>query len=162
MTYVFKKDVRIAPNQTLTFDVKIRDKWNINEARVRSLRERIENMAGKIGDEDQFRSVDAKLSGLKSDLGRIDNEVGPETLSSEYVSFYRNQGDRLDEIEQDIHRIEAALRPVKQVHRGFPVQPPDLKTTWLIIYMIMGFLALISLLFFLRWMVRSKAEKMDQ
>ena len=162
VTYVFKKDIRISPNETLTFDVKIRDKWDVNDARVVSLRARIDDMSGKIGDEDQFKSVDEKLTKLKSVLVRIGSEVGPETLNAEYVSFYRAQGDRLDEVEQDIHRIEAALRPVKQVHRGFPVQPPDLKTTWLIIYIIMGFLALISLLFFLRWMGRSKAEKLDQ
>ncbi len=45
-----------------------------------------------------------------------------------------------------------ALRPqTSSTKYGFKAKPPSMKTTWLIIYVILGFLALMSLLFFLRW-----------
>lgn len=162
IAYVFKKDVQIGPNEMLTFDVKVRDKWNINLPRAALLRARITTIIGQIGEKDQYKSVDETLQGLLADLAKIKNESGPQKLSSAYVAFYRDQAIRLDGIEQKVHRIEAALRPVeKRVRRGFRIQPPSLKTTWLIIYVILGFLAIVSLLFFLRWMTKSKAESME-
>ena len=161
VTYVFKKDVQIGPNETLVYKIKIRDKWDINVPRIDDMRERINDMIGQIGEKDQYASVDEKLNGLLGELGRVRGEERPTELNAAYVAFYREQARRLDGIEQSIHRIEAALRPIqKQVKRGFRIQPPSLKTTWLIIYVILGFLALVSLLFLLRWMGKSKADKM--
>ena len=163
VTYVFKKDVELAPNETVTYDVTIRDKWNVNKPRIVDLRSRIETIIGQVGEEDQYKSVDDSLKQLLSLLAKIGNEIGPENLSSEYVAFHRDQAARLDGIEQKIHRLEAALRPSeKRQKRGFRIQPPSMKTTWLIIYVVLGFLALMSLLFFLRWMGRSKAERMQE
>ena len=163
ITYVFKKNVKLAPNQTIKYDVKIRDKWNINEPRIKDLRSRINDVIGQIGEKDQYKSVDDDLKRLLNEVNKIKNQQGPDELNSEYVAFYREQSRQLDNIEKEIYRLEAALRPVeKKAKRGFKVQPPSLKTTWLIIYIILGFLGVISLLFFLRWMTKSKPEKIDE
>jgi len=53
-----------------------------------------------------------------------------------------------------VNRIDAALKPLSP-QLGFKIPAPDKRTTWLVIYAILGFLALISLLFFLRWFARS-------
>jgi len=160
VTVVTKKNLEIGPNETLTFNVRIRDKWNVNVQRIDALRERVQAMLGQIGEKEQYASVDAELQRLLAELDRIRRETGPETLNSEYVAFYREQGGRVDEVEHVVHRIEEALRPVdKRVKKGFRIQAPSLKTTWLIIYIILGFLALLSLLFFLRWMGRTKKEE---
>ncbi len=163
ITYVFKKNVKLAPNQTIKYDVKIRDKWNINDPRIKDLRTRINDVIGQIGEKDQYKSVDDDLKRLLNKVNKIKNQQGPDELNSEYVAFYREQSRQLDNIEKEIYRIEAALRPVeKKAKRGFKVQPPSLKTTWLIIYIILGFLGVISLLFFLRWMTKSKPEKIEE
>jgi hypothetical protein len=162
ITYVFKKNVKLAPNQSISYEVKIRDKWNINSPRFVALQARVNDIVGQIGEKDQYKSIDDNLKGLLSRINAIRDEAGPEELGSEYVAFYRNQSRKLDSIEQDIYRIEAALRPVdKKAKRGFRVQPPSLKTTWLVIWVILAFLGIISLLFFFRWMGKSKAEKME-
>ena len=38
------------------------------------------------------------------------------------------------------------------------IQAPTPKTTWIIIYIILGFLAVVSLLFFARWFGRGRGE----
>ncbi len=162
ITYVFKKNVKLAPNQSINYDIKIRDKWNINEAKVVSLRARIKDMAGRIGDKEQYASIDDNLNGLLNKINIIRSEEGPDELGSEYVAFYRDQTKRLDLLEHDIYRIEVALRVVDQKSKlGFNPQPPSEKTTWLIIYIILIFLGVVSFLFFLRWMGKSKAERME-
>jgi len=161
ITYVFsKKKVKLAPNQTKTYDIKIRDKWNVNEPRISSLQSRIKDVVGSIGEKGQYKSVDDDLKILERKLISIRNEEGPAELGADYVAFYRDQTRRLDSLEQEIFRIEASLRPVdKKAKRGFKVQPPSLKTTWLVIWSILGFLGVMSLIFFLRWMGRGKDEK---
>jgi hypothetical protein len=53
------------------------------------------------------------------------------------------------------------LRPLEREPKfGVPIKPPSRKTTWIIIYIILGFLGIMSLLFFLRWFGRSKMEQM--
>ena len=161
VTYVFKKNVKLAPNQTIRYDVKIRDKWNINEPRVKSLRSRIDEVVVQIGVKDQYKSVTDDLDSLLKRINAIRNEEGPEELGSEYVAFYRDQAKRLDLLEQELYRVESALRPVdKKAKLGSPIQPPSLKTTWMIIFSIIGFLGVDSIIFFLRWMGKSKAEQM--
>jgi hypothetical protein len=101
-----------------------------------------------------IQAVETSLRGALETLEAIKDKKGPETLNPAYIAFYRRQADQLDDVEQVLNRVDSALKPL-ETKRGFDIPAPDKKTTWLIIYMILGFLALVSLLFFLRWYVRS-------
>jgi hypothetical protein len=152
-TYVYRKAVELAPNETKTFEVKVRDKWNVNAPRVAGLQTRVQDVLRRMANQPQYETVRKLLGEVAGDLERVAGEKGPETLSESYVAFYRRQADRLDALEQKITRIDAAIKPLdKKSKYGFLLpKPPSLKTTWLLIYIILGFLALLSLLFFLRW-----------
>jgi len=154
LAYVFKDAVEVQPQETLTFDVRIRDKWNINGARMAFLQQKGSQLLGMTSGRANIEAVENTLKGALEALEGVMKEVGPETLSPAYISFYRRQADRLDEVERDLNRVDSALKPL-DTNRGFDIPAPDKKTTWLIIYVILGFLALVSLLFFLRWYVRS-------
>jgi len=94
-------------------------------------------------------------------LNSLEKEPVPTDLNDKYVAFFRQQAAKLDVIEQKIARVEAALKPIEKTSQlGFQAKPPSSKTTWLIIWIILGFLAFISLVFFFRWYGRSKAEKL--
>ncbi|MBT3191998.1 MAG: hypothetical protein HN341_05535 [Verrucomicrobia bacterium] len=153
-TYVFKNDIEVQPLETLTFRVKIRDKWNINAERMTFLQEKVNSLFLMTSGRASIEAVESTLNGALEALEAIMKERGPETLSPAYIAFYRRQADRLDDVERDLNRVDSALKPL-ETKRGFDIPAPDKKTTWLIIYMILGFLALVSLLFFLRWFVRS-------
>ncbi len=153
-TYVFKDDVEVQPSETITFKVLIRDKWNINTERMTFLEKKVNELLVMTSGRANIEAVESTLNSALEALEAIMTEVGPETLSPAYIAFYRRQADRLDAVEQDLNRVDAALKPL-ETKRGFDMPAPDKKTTWLIIYMILGFLAIVSLLFFLRWYVRS-------
>jgi hypothetical protein len=161
LCYVHKDEVTIEPKQTVTFDVQVRDKWNVNRPRIESLKAFSTNMLVRITRKEKFASVARTLRGLIGDLDAIAAETGPTELTDGYVAFYREQARRVSDVEQKIDRIASALRAIEKTARfGFPVKPPSMKTTWLIIYIILGFLAVVSLLFFLRWFGRSREEKL--
>jgi len=150
--FVFKNDVVIPPEDSITYEVKIRDKWNVNHYRFGALRDFAQDVLNRVSARSRYKSVEDRLRELIGEVDAIEQEETPKVLNDKYVAYFRNQSSRLDLIEQKINRIESALRPMqKPPEWGFPVKPPSMKTTWLIIYIILGFLALLSLLFFLRW-----------
>ena len=132
----------------------IRDKWNINAERMAFLQEKVNELLVMTSGRANIEAVETTLKGSLELLESVIAETGPDTLSPAYIAFYRRQADRLDDVERDLNRVDSALKPL-ETKRGFDIPAPDKKTTWLIIYMILGFLALVSLLFFLRWFVRS-------
>ena len=157
--FVFKNDVTIGPNQTITYDVKIRDKWNVNRPRMEQLLTSAKDISARLSVRPQFKSVEETMRGLIADLENLLKEKGPEELNDQYVAYYRGQAERLDAIEQKIFRIDTVLKPIEKTTKiGFKVRAPSAKTTWMIIYIILGFLLVMSLLFFFRWYGRSKAE----
>ncbi|MCK5850855.1 MAG: hypothetical protein KAH23_08060, partial [Kiritimatiellae bacterium] len=160
--YVFKADVEIDPGKEVVFAVKIRDKWNINMPRIGKLRSTAEQLLIKVQAKGGFVSIVDILTDCIAGLDRVEKERGPTVLGPMYVSFYRRQTDRIDLIEKKINRIRAALRPPDSSTKlGFKAKPPSMKSTWLIIYIILGFLAVVSLLFFLRWFGKSQSEQLD-
>jgi len=150
--YVFKNSVEIPPGETRVFEVKMRDKWNLSALRIPDLRKRGEALLERVGTDGSFAAVEEGLQALLEELDAVEARKGPSEFSDRYVAFYRRQNDQLDRIEQRILRVESAMRPqTKNTKYGFKAKPPSMKTTWLIIYIILGFLAVMSLLFFLRW-----------
>jgi len=154
VTSVYADALELAPQETKTFDVRIRDKWNINGPRIDFLVAKVSELRLVIADRRNLEAVANMLDEADQRLMDVLEEKGPTTFSPAYIAFYRRQADRLDAIEQDLNRIDAALKPL-ETKRGFAIPAPDKKTTWVIIYSILGFLALISLLFFLRWFAKS-------
>ena len=154
VTYVYGSGIDIGPGETLTFTVRIRDKWNINLPRIEFLDEMLARLRTITAGRARLTAVGNTLDEVERRLQAVRGEQGPDALSPAYIAFYRRQADRLDDIERDLNRVDAALSPL-DTRRGFAIPAPDRKTTWILIYSILGFLALLSLLFFLRWFVKS-------
>ena len=156
---VFKDDIEIGPGETVTFNVILRDKWNVNAPRMQLLESRVTQLLARIRQIGGYESIAQSLEDLAADVEKAQAEEGPAELSEQYVAFYRRQADRLDAIETRLNRVETALQPVDKTTKwGFRVKAPSMKTTWMIIYIILGFLGLMSLLFFIRWFGRARAE----
>ncbi|MGQ9660795.1 MAG: hypothetical protein ACUVWX_00475 [Kiritimatiellia bacterium] len=159
-TYVHAKEVELDPGGVVTFNVRLRDRWDTNAPRFQALRQKAEDFRARLRDKEQFASIDQALAQIVRDLDAIASEPRPNAVDDQYIAFFRRQTERVNEVEQRLHRIESALRMVEARKLGVgSVKPPSAKTTWLIIYIVLGFLALISLLFFLRWYVRGEARE---
>ncbi len=156
-----EQTVDVAPTNTVVYEVKLRDKWDLSAVRVPEIRATATNLLASIKATGKFQSVESELSRLVQTLNQIGDKEGPSELNTEYVAYYREQARQIDTVEAQISRLQSLLKPAVGQRRGFSVKPPTLKTTWGIIYSILGFLGLLSLLFVLRWMFRSKAERID-
>jgi len=156
--YVWMNAVQLDPGAVRVFAVRVKDRWNVNAPRVREITGLVTNLQERVRVAARYKSLGVMLDQIASELQGIGSEAGPTEISDRYVAFYRDQASRLDVIEEKVRRVDALLRPIRRTKIGFDLQPPNLKTTWLVIWGILGFLGLISLLFFLRWYGRSKTE----
>jgi hypothetical protein len=154
VAYVFKYGVELDPGQTIVYKVRIHDKWNINGKRMKFLQDKANELLLRCSGRNGIEAVVNTLNEAVTALEKIMKEKGPTELNPAYIAYYRRQSDRLDKIEKTLNRVDAALKP-QETKRGFDLPAPDRKTTWLIIYAILGFLAVISMLFFLRWFVKN-------
>lgn len=161
-TYLYKDSVELLPGQSVRFDAKIRDKWNINLPLIRMVRTNCMDVLAKVEAIGGYKSLEEDLRNIQSELDAVEKDHGPETFGPEYIYFHRRQSERIRTLAEQVANISARLQPKKPTRLGIPGKPPTPKTTWMIIYIILGFLLVLSLLFFLRWYGRSKPERFDQ
>jgi hypothetical protein len=162
LSYVFSDVVEIEPASSVNFDITIRDKWDVNTLRLSLLQGQASNLLARVARRQRFKGVEDTVRDVLVEIAAVRSERGPDVVSPGYVEFFRAQSGKLDLVEQRIRRIESALRPIERnTLWGFTAQAPSMKTTWLIIYIILGFLALFSLFFFFRWYGKNKAERLQ-
>ncbi len=160
--YVFHEGLELEPGETRTFSLRIRDPWNVHGPHIRTLRDSATRLLERVRAMPEYPSVATFLEEVLVDLDALRDAPAPTEVNDRYVAFFRGQGERLEAISRRIGRVETVLQKGPTTQRlGFDVQPPDPKTTWLIIYSILGFMGALSLLFFLRWYGAGKSGKRE-
>lgn len=163
VAYVYSPGIELTPRQERIFEVRIRDRWQQNPDRLDRLSGRATNLLTIAQTFKQYGSVLALAQGLVAEMDALRTGAVPTTVNAEYVALARERERRIQAAEAKILRLEELFRP-QEVQRKLPeaslldVPRPSTRTTWIIIYIILGFLGLFSLLFFLRWYGKSRAE----
>lgn len=142
--HVRKASLFMAPGTSVVFNVIIRDKWNVNGRRIAELSAGASNILAKVRSWGRYKSVEEQLTTLADELRRTADRKGPEIVGDAYVAFYRDQAAELDRIERVLDRLARA--PYRTSLIGPPDPPPTRGTTWRIIFAIIGFLALVTLI----------------
>ena len=158
--------MELAPQETRVFEVKVRNKWEVPRERIAALETRATNILVIAKESGRFKSVEASLQDMLRDLDALRAAPAPAPVSTA-AARYRDSVTRLNEVERKLVRIEDLLKSKEpptieqQLGQAFKIAAPEKRTTWIIIYCILIFLGVLSLLFFLRWHGRSKAEKVE-
>lgn len=163
--YAALEDIELAPGESKVFDVKIRDPWAGLSDLVPRLESRTQHLLTLTKDLDTYKAVDVQARAILKDIEALKARKGPGQVSPDYVAFARRQGEVVRELATRVQRLEELFQPREQpIKFGGPVMDvprPDKRTTWIIIYIILGFLGAFSALFFLRWYGKGKAEKRE-
>ena len=166
LCYAYQEDISLAPGESKVFDIKIRDPWSGLEERLPRLETRTRDILAITKDMETYKAVDAQARAILKDLEAVRARKGPGQVSPDYVAFSRRQADEARALEARIQRLEELFQPrEKPIKAGIPVMDvprPDKRTTWVLIYIILGFLGVFSALFFLRWYGKGKSEKMGE
>jgi hypothetical protein len=166
VTYVYLEGVELGPQESRLFDIRVRDRWAATRLRVTALRTQTTNLLTLAERTAAYKSIEDEARAVLAELTDIQGQESPPAPGDEYVAFHRRMAARLDEAQTRVVRLEELFQPRQKPQNifGAPilnVRPPSSRTTWIIIYIILGFLLVVSLLFFLRWYGKSRAERYD-
>lgn len=166
LTYAYVEDIELAPQESRTFEVKVWNPWSGLPGKLPLLEARLAQVLKIAEGAPEHKAVRDRAQALLGSLAALKEQKAPAAMNEQYVAFARAQGEALRELEGGVMRLEELFQPREKPYRyGVPmmdVPRPDRRTTWVIIYIILGFLAAFSALFFLRWYGRSKAEKLGR
>jgi hypothetical protein len=164
--YAYTEKLEMAPQETKSFEIKVRNRWAGILSRTAVLESRTTNLQAVARRTSAYKSIEDMSQSILRDLAQLKEEKGPAVLNEDYVAFHRQQAERLNAIEGRVLRLEEMFqprqRPLRFIAPVLTLQPPSAKTTWIIIWTIIGFLFVLSLLFFLRWYGKTKAEQMNK
>mgnify|MGYP001610981216 CR=1 FL=1 len=163
VTYVFTDTLELAPQESRQFEVKIKNRWVLKPDRLQKLQSDATNLLAIAKEQKSYVSIRILAESVIKDLGEILAQKPPAEIGQDYVAFYREQDQRIKMLEAKMLKAMEFFQP-KDPDHNVPdnpltrLRPPTLRTTWMIIYIVLGFLGVFSLLFFLRWYGKSKAE----
>jgi len=163
VTFVYAVGIELGPRQERVFEVRIRDRWRQDPNRLDRLTGRATNLLSIAQTFKEYNSITSLAQGMVAELEALRTGGTPTMVNAEYVAQARERERRMQTVESKILRLEELFRP-QEIQRKLPeasmldVPRPSTRTTWIIIYIILGFLGIFSLLFFLRWYGKSRAE----
>ena len=149
-----------------TFDVKLINPWAGVGDWVPRLEARAKELSDAATSAAVYTSVVHDIDVIMQELAVVKDDKGPGVMNEEYVAYSRRKAENLRGLEGRLMRLEELFqpreKPLNLVAPMLSVEKPNKQTTWMIIYIILGFLAVVSLLFYVRWYGKSKAEKSEQ
>lgn len=159
--YLFTTGIPVKAEESVFVTVTVANKWTINSARYAEFYVVLTNLQA-VGKVTKIEYLQNRATQLLSVLAGLRNVEAPAKLDDSFILFYREQTEALDLLERELLQLARILKPQTK-RRTFDseilnVQPPSRKTTWRIIYVVLAFLGVVSILFFLRWYGKSKDE----
>jgi hypothetical protein len=165
LCYAYLEDIELGPQESKVFDVKVIDPWGGLKEQLPGLERRTRDLIGIVKDMESYKVVLTQAEAILKELDAVKAQKWPAQVNQEYVAFARQQGAAVVSLDTRIQRLEELFQPrEKPIKAGVPIMDvprPDKRTTWVIIYIILGFLGIFSALFFIRWYGKGKAEKKE-
>jgi hypothetical protein len=162
--YVYKEGLTLKPSQTRVFEVEVNDVWVIPDSELNNVKSKVnfllEAFAGSPYDE-EMKNLAQRADALIKEISQSQND---ESISrSQHIGIYRTNKKSLAKLKEELADMEKLLEP-----KGGPLTPemlaksrfkttsPTKTATWIVIFSVIIFICLLSLVFFLTWYRQSK------
>lgn len=164
--YVYKDGVILKPRQTKIFEVEVKDVWIIPQRELDNVLERVKLLSEVFKDTAYYVRMQNIVQNAETLIGEIAKTQKDESLSrSQHIGIYRTNSRSLDKIKKEIAEMEQLLEsktgpltPDIFDKSKFKTRTPTKTATWLIIFAVIMFLGLLSIVFFFTWYQQSKVS----
>jgi len=185
MSYLIKEE-ELQPAETKTYSIGIIDVWNIKDVRIENLKNRARDSYKFIAPTKYVENANFLMSNIKKNFDTIEKTQAREQDINEHISTYRMNVIRLAVARKDVESLEELLEVIREelkrskienvlrkvrglrtladIAKSILKKPAD-KLAWNIIIIILGFVAVITVINFAIWGNRSKNitdEKPDE
>ncbi len=167
MYYVYKEEVRLKPGETKTFNIELKDVWFVPQGRLDSLKVQAESVIMRLEGSQFYESAQLLGETIYKVLGTVAVTQDDDSVSRRsHIGIYRNNLKIVDQIKEDIDRLEKQLVVASSLPKPDVLEESDLKTesptestSWMIIFIIMLFIGMLAGVFFFTWHAQARATK---
>jgi len=162
--FAYKTGVVLQPLETKTFEVVMRDVWMVDDKKVEGFKERIDRVLEAVKDGPYAEKAQAIAEPIFARLDDIaKNQVDPNITRQQHIAKHRENLEALGAIERELEKLEKILVAVG----GSPnielieesdinLKSPSSKTTWVLVFVVLTFIAILSATFFFTWNRQTK------
>jgi len=184
--YLYTESITLGPGELKKFAVKIKDIWIIPEGKRNILRTRGQKILKLLKDGKNYERASFLVEAIDEDLNDINSLEKLEVKTyEEHIGNYRISLKKLNAAKRNLSKLEkmavrvvgasslAAIGGNGGIGSGFFEEKkragkfifkgkiPSVSSTWSLIYKIIGFLAIVSLIFFILQFVQHKQSITD-
>ncbi|MBN1587231.1 MAG: hypothetical protein JW937_07365 [Candidatus Omnitrophica bacterium] len=165
MYYVYSQGVELKPKETRVFEVIVEDVWYVADGEILKLRNYTELILSRLEETEYYETGKEIAESIFERLDKIVTDQADETLTrKQRIGNFRRANLVLEAIEEDLARMEKLISftggpPVPEMLEESELKSdaPSTTTTWMVIFLIMIFIALLGGQFFLTWHRRARA-----
>ena len=162
--FAYKSSVELAPGETKNYEIVLKDVWMVSDEKLNNYTARTDKLEELLKDTayaEEAGQIIGKISGNIEGIRITQSDAN--ITRQQHIAAYRNNLGTLEVIKDDLAKLEKILVTV-----GGPPNPelieeseinlkaPSSKTTWILIFVVMIFVAILSGTFFFTWHRQAK------
>lgn len=155
--YVYKNDIELGPSESKVFEVVLEDVWNVEDEVLNRLQKRTESALESLKGSaflDQAQPLANTIFGRLDEIKKI--QTDKSVTKSQHIAYYRDNMKVLDGVRKDIDEIEKLIKsaggpPKVTPEMNVDLKKPNNKTTWIVIFCILVFIAILGAAFYFTW-----------
>lgn len=154
--YVFK-DMELKPGGTVTYEILIKDIWNVSPEEINSIRSEVDKITKLTENSDFEERANFLKNSIESKLKLIsDRQAVPPPTADRHISEFRENQRILEMVKSDLAALKSLLAQMNK--------PISSTSTWKLILGITTFLGILGFAFFIMWsrQVKGSAEKVEK
>lgn len=188
--FVLEKQDEFGPNETKNFDIVIRDIWYITQSELDYVRDQASSMAELFTKSDYSEyaaAIHGEIDKMLDQIQALQEEVGLSSAIQDRIRAFILNKQKMAVVKQRIRelqdlllelpmkveaddpfmkRVSQGIREFQKVDELYKLLTmgfePDLSTTWWIILIIIGFVMMVSTVFYLTWLGKLKQYQYDK
>jgi len=165
--YVFRNDIILQAQEVRQFEVEINDIWLIPEDDIDTTAKKVDYLLKAFEGSEYEEQMKALAKEFETLADEIIKTQADETLSrSQHIGAYRTNvaalghlKEKLLEMERILKLEQGPLTPKMLTKTRFKTDSPTKTATWIVIFVIIFFLGLISIIVFFTWYRQGKATE---
>lgn len=117
-SYYLSKEVELKPQETLTFELRVRDVWKIDADTIETIKKNLEEQINGLKETKYEETGKLLYEKAQENLDRIVEEQNQTLGINQHIELYRAHVQQLEEIKNNAFSLEAMRRLENETKKG--------------------------------------------
>ncbi|MFC1807952.1 hypothetical protein ACFL0T_06260, partial [Candidatus Omnitrophota bacterium] len=157
--FAFMPKLELAPQEVRTFEIEINDIWILPDPKLADLEGQTDAILRELEDTSYYLEAKLIADTIYPRVNEVRTSQFDESVSRQrHIGVYRQNLIVVDEIKEDIEKLEKILATAGAPPQPSMLETPDIKAdspsmamTWIVIFIIVIFLGLLAMVLFFTW-----------